>query len=53
MQDTITNRMHWQKRGPGLDASVAGLTCSWSILIDQEFKADAAKAHLAEWLAAL
>jgi len=53
MQDTITNLMHWQKRGPGFDASVAGLTCSWSILIDQEIKAYGVRAHLAEWLVAL
>ncbi len=52
-QDTKTNAAHWRKRGPGDFKVLEGVTSAWAIMVDQEFRADALKKNLAEWLRAL
>lgn len=52
-QETKTHAAHWQKRGPGHFKVFEGITSAWTIMVDQEFPADALTKNLAEWLRAL
>lgn len=50
---TKTRSAHWQKRGPGYSTTVEGITSAWTIMVDQEFRADALTKNLSGWLQSL
>ncbi len=52
-QGTITDLMHWQRRGPGDTRQFGGLAKAWQLMIDPSVNARAVMENVAQWLASL